>query len=186
MLKRLTGFTKGSGLSGRSLGWRLLLPLPVAMVVAILCVWFVVPGVVRNNATAEAINTGQQTAAQFKQIRAYYTENVVGKIVKDGTFKAVIDHRSNEKSIPLPATMIHELSELLAKQDTTINLYSAYPFPNRASRKLDDFQQAAWNALTKDPVAVFSRNETRNDVRPSLRYLPQYPGVIAEERLETG
>ncbi len=156
------GRSKAGVPSKRSLSWRLLLPLPIALAVAILAVWFVVPGVVRDNATGEAILAGQQTAEQFKQIRAYYTENVVGKVTKDGALKASSDHRADPKAVPLPATMIHDLSTLLAKQDTTVNLYSAYPFPNRASRKLDDFQQAAWAALVKDPTQPFSRNEIRD------------------------
>ena len=58
--------------------------------------------------------------------------------------------------------MIHDLSELLSKQNTTINLYSQYPFPSRKARELDAFQREAWEALTKDPQTAFARNETRN------------------------
>jgi len=162
MLSFFRGRTKAGAPSKRSLSWRLLLPLPITLVVAILSIWFVVPDVVRDNATDEAIRAGQQTANQFKQIRAYYTENVVGKVAKESTLKVSSDHRSNDKAVPLPATMIHDLSALLAQQDTTVNLYSAYPFPNRASRKLDDFQQAAWEALVQDPARTFSRNEIRD------------------------
>ena len=153
---------------GRSLGlrgsiaWRLLLPVPLALVAAIAAIWIVIPRVMVSNATDEALAASQQIAAQFKTIRAYYTENVVNKIVREGTFKPSTDHRADAKTIPLPATMIHDLSELLSKQNTTINLYSQYPFPNRNSRQLDAFQREAWEVLAKNPQATFARNETRN------------------------
>ena len=146
----------------RSLAWRLAIPVPLALVTAIVLIWSVVPRVVQSNATGEAIAAGQQTATQFKTIRAYYTENVVNKVVKEGTLKPLSDHKGNDKAIPLPATLIHDLSALLSKQDTAINLYSRFPFPNRKDRQLDAFQQQAWDYLTANPQASFSRNEERN------------------------
>jgi methyl-accepting chemotaxis protein len=145
-----------------TISWRLLLPIPLAMAVAIAALWIIAPRVMVSNATDEAIAAGQQVAAQFKMIRAYYTENVVNKIVKDGTVKPSVNHQADDKAIPLPATMIHDLSALLSKQNTTINLYSQYPFPNRKDRQLDAFQREAWEALAKNPQVSFSRNETRN------------------------
>ena len=82
--------------------------------------------------------------------------------MRDGTIRPSVDHKSNDKQVPLPATMIHDLSALLAKNDTTVNLYSRYPFPNRANRQLDAFQQEAWDHLTKNPGATFARNEVRD------------------------
>jgi hypothetical protein len=51
--------------------------------------------------------------------------------------------------IPVPATFIHDISELLKEEATSILLYSRYPFPNRAKRQHDEFQAAAWNYLIK-------------------------------------
>jgi len=149
-------------LRGRSLAWRLSVPIPLALIVAIVVIWIVVPRLVANNATHEAIAASEQIVAQFKLIRAYYTENVVNKLVKDGTIKPSFDHKSNEKAVPLPATMIHDLSALMAEKDTTINLYSKYPFPNRKDRQLDAFELQAWDFLVANPGATFSRNELRN------------------------
>jgi len=118
--------------------------------------------VVVNIATDGAITASQQIATQFKIIRTYYTENIVNKISKEGTFKPSIDHRIDAKAIPLPATMIHDLSLLLSKQDTTLNLYSGYPFPNRKERRLDAFQQKAWDYLSNNPQSFLSQNETRD------------------------
>jgi methyl-accepting chemotaxis protein len=149
-------------MAGRGLAWRLIVPIPLALIVAVALAWVVIPRIMTGNATSEAIRASEQVVAQFKLIRAYYTENVVNKLVKDGTIRPSVDHKSNDKLVPLPATMIHDLSALLAKNDTTVNLYSRYPFPNRASRQLDAFQQEAWDHLTKNPAATFARNEVRD------------------------
>jgi len=58
--------------------------------------------------------------------------------------------------------MMHDLSKLLSKQDTAIELYSKYPFPNRKDRKLDAFQQEAWEFLSRNPQQKFSRTEQRD------------------------
>jgi methyl-accepting chemotaxis protein len=144
-----------------SIGWRLVAPIPIALAVAIGLIWFVVPRMVADNSTGEAIRASQQTAAQFKVLRAYYTENIVNKIVKDGHFKASFDHKTDDNAIPLPATFIQDLSDLLSHNDTSVSLYSKYPFPNRKDRRLDDFQEQAWNFLTANPKETFSRNEAR-------------------------
>jgi len=146
----------------RSLAWRMILPIPLVVVIGIAIIWFVVPRVVVDIATDGAVTAAQQIATQFKIIRTYYTENVVNKINKEGTFKPSIDHKDDAKAIPLPATMVHDLSVLLSKQDTTLNLYSGYPFPNRKDRQLDAFQQKAWDYLSNNPQGFLSQNETRD------------------------
>jgi len=145
-----------------SMAWRLILPVPILMVVAIIAIALIVPRVIADNARREAVRTGQQTAEQFKIIRKYYTNNVIKKVVKSGVLKPSFNHKSEANGVPLPATFIHDLSALMAKRDTTLNLYSKFPFPVRKDRKLDPFQNAAWAALNAKPDSVFSRRETRN------------------------
>ncbi len=146
----------------RSLAWRLILPIPLVVIAGIATLWVVVPRMIVANATEEAAAQGQQIVEQFKAVRTYYTTNVVNKVLKEGTFTAASDHAGNDKAIPLPATMIHDLGALLAKQDTTLTLYSRYPFPNRKDRKLDEFQQKTWDYLSANPRGVMSQNEERD------------------------
>ncbi len=148
-----------------TLGWRLIIPIPVALAAAVALVWALVPPAVTRSAVEEAIRSSLQTAAQFKTVRAYYTDNVVNKLVKQGLVSATFDHKSESKAIPLPATMIHDLADLLAGKETTVNLYSKYPFPNRKDRRLDEFQQQAWDFLSANPAATFAREETRDGKR---------------------
>jgi methyl-accepting chemotaxis protein len=145
-----------------SLIWRLILPVPITIVVAVALIWLTVPRIVASMAINDAVLANQQVAAEFKTIRAYYTENVVNKVVKAGAFKASHDHRTNDAAIPLPATFVHDLSAALKNSDTTISLFSPYPFPDRSDRKLDQFQREAWAFLNAHPDNTFSRTETHN------------------------
>ena len=149
-------------------------------------IWATVPQIVDSMATTDAILADQQVAAQFKAIRAYYTENVVNKVVRGGAFQANIDHQRSETVIPLPATFLRELGTALNDKDTTVDLVSPFPFPARKDRKLDDFQQQAWSYLTAHPDETFAQSEVRDGkhivrvavadthVRPILRRLPQF------------
>jgi methyl-accepting chemotaxis protein len=139
----------------------MILPIPVVVIVAIAAIWIAVPRIIAANTSDEALAASKLVATQFKIVRAYYTENVVNKIVKDGTLKASVDHKADPKAIPLPATMIHDLSGLLSKQDTALGLYSNFPFPNRKDRVLDEFQREAWAFLTKNPQETYSQNSVR-------------------------
>ena len=145
-----------------SLAWRVIAPVPLAIILATALTWLIIPRVIANNSTDEAIRAGQQIAEQFKTIRAYYTDNVVSKALKPKALKPSFDHKSQDDAIPLPATLIHDLSDLLSENDTSVGLYSKYPFPNRKDRQLDDFQRQAWDYLSANPGATFSRNEMRS------------------------
>src|SRR5262249_23070610 len=96
-------------------------------------------------------------------IRTYYTENVVNKVVSSGAFTASYDHKTNAKAVPLPATFVHDLGAALSDSNTTISLFSPFPFPDRRDRKLDDFQQSACDYLNAHPGEVYSRTDTTGD-----------------------
>jgi hypothetical protein len=101
------------------------------------------------------------TVRQFRTLRAYYTENVVNKVKQSGAMKISADHAGRADTIPLPATMIHDLSEALGRgtSGAGIRLYSAYPFPNRSGRVLDAFATDALAELSRNPDATFVRSE---------------------------
>src|ERR1700684_2155355 len=82
-----------------SLTWRLIIPVPIAIVIVVVVIWVSVPQIIDSMATTDALLADQQVAAQFKAIRAYYTENVVTKVVRGGAFKADIDYQHSESVI---------------------------------------------------------------------------------------
>ena len=150
------------GWFSKSILWKIVLPIPVAALVSVLLMAFVVPNMMRQNAIDNAVDSATQTVGQFKSIRGYYTKNVIKKVLDNGGVHPSIYHKKEEDGIPLPATFIHDMSDLLSKNDTKVKLYSGFPFPNRADRKLDDFQVEAWEKISKDPNLRFVRTEERD------------------------
>ena len=148
--------------STKSLVWKLVLPVPIGLIIAVLAIWATVPGMIANNIRDEAVRSAEQTANQFKTVRGYYTKNVITKAVANGSLKPSFNHSTEPNSIPLPATLIHDLSALLQAEDTNINLYSNFPFSLRADRQLDPFQAQAWDALVANPEEPYVAEEEVN------------------------
>ena len=150
--------------SGRFSGLFARLALPILGVAAIgLCVMaFVIPKWLKNDAIESAKYSAAETAHQYKTLRKYYVENVTSKVVGQSDVKASFDHQGKQGTIPLPATMIHDLSALLEQRGAQIKLYSPYPFPNRKDRTLDEFQQAAWDFLEQNPTEIFAQESERD------------------------
>lgn len=142
-----------------SILWTLVLPIPAIMLAAFAVIWIVLPQRVADNARQSAVISAQQTVTQFKVIRGYYTRNVIKKALASKSLKPSVNHKNVPGTIPLPATFIHDLSAELEKSETSVRLYSGFPFPNRKERKLDTFQQNAWDFLRDNPDEVFSRQE---------------------------
>ncbi len=145
-----------------SIAWQLTLPVIAVAVVGLLAAWLFIPQAVIQNARDAAVRAAVQTADQFKTIRGYYTKNVIKKVVANGGLKPSYNHATEPNGVPLPATFIHDLSELLEEEETSVTLYSAYPFPLRNDRVLDDFQSEAWAYLSANPDQVFTRSEMRD------------------------
>ncbi len=153
--------------TGAGLVWKLVLPIPLLGAVFVALAWGWVPGQIAASARATAEEGALQTVKQFRLLRGYYTQHVVPKAMQAG-LAPMVDHRSDPKGIPLPAGLVQDMSELLAKEDTRLHLTSPYPFANRAQRKLDRFQQEAWDYLSANPEGTFISADTR-DGQPVVR-----------------
>jgi len=110
---------------------------------------------ISHNTQDEAVRTGVGIVNQYKTLRAYYNKNVIKKVL-GSEIKPAIEHEGIANKIPLPATMIHDLSKQLADSEIKMNLYSGYPFPNRKQRKLDAFESEAWKRLSVNPEQPYS------------------------------
>ena len=143
----------------KSISWKLFPSLVAGLLICIVGVLIAVPTVTENGLKRSAAENAQKTVKQFKILRSYYTKNVISKALASGALKPSFSHKGTPGQIPLPATLIHDLSELLTEAGTTLKLYSPYPFPNRADRKMDAFGDDAWQALSANPDAPFVRSE---------------------------
>ncbi len=145
-----------------SLFWKLFFPVTLLFILIIISVAVVTPVLIQRNAEADALAAAQRTVNQLKSLRAYYVKNVIKKVIGRDGIKGSFEHEGDPNAIPLPATMIHDLSKLYSAGGTSVSLYSAFPFPNRASRQLDDFGQQAWDELNRNPDSVVRRIDTIN------------------------
>jgi methyl-accepting chemotaxis protein len=150
-------------MSKDSIFWRLFFPFIFVSLAGLIFAIVYIPRVLEQNVISGAVETAENNVKQFKILRKYYVKNVIKKVLKGSSIKGSVNHKNDPTAIPLPATLIHDLSEELSAAGTSLKLYSAYPFPNRASRVNDEFANQAWQALSKDMEQSFSRVEMIND-----------------------
>lgn len=110
-----------------------------------------VPRMVEQSAISDAVLKAEHTVKQFKILRKYYSQNVLGALAGNDTVSTGVDHKGQANKLPPPATLIHEFSDELTAQGLSVDLTSPYPFANRKGRALNDFDRTAWDKLTADP-----------------------------------
>jgi hypothetical protein len=109
----------------------------------------------RATAVAQSVAAAKHTVAQYQALRQYYAAHVVAKVRAGSTLEVTHDHMGRSTAIPLPATMIHDLSAGNGEEGTSrLRLYSRHPFPHRERRQLDGFAEEALSALQADPSKV--------------------------------
>ncbi|MDH5719936.1 MAG: methyl-accepting chemotaxis protein [Spirochaetia bacterium] len=100
---------------------------------------------------------------QYSTLRGYYTNNVVAKVKqKAPNIKIDFIHEGKEDTIPLPATMIHDLGQLFSYNkdiEIQMRLFSDFPFPNRKKRILDDFEVEAIRFFKDRPNESFYKED---------------------------
>lgn len=145
-----------------SLSARVSLTLITTLCIAVGGIHLYVSSASKKNIVDASTDQAKQAINQYKQLRGYYTENVVKKVKAGSDLKVSFHHKDIDKTIPLPATMIHDLSkQFSSSQDgMKLKLYSDFPFPNRSSRKLDHFARDAIKYLNDNPGKTFSRTES--------------------------
>ncbi len=117
----------------------------------------IISNVTQSNTIELEVEAAEETISQFKMIRAYYTNNVVSVVKNNSNLKIAMNHKNDNNSIPLPATMMLDISEIMSSKKTgnKLKLYSNFPFPNRANRVIDDFGKKAIAYLTENPSDAY-------------------------------
>ena len=133
--------------SNKGIVSKLFIPIIAIAIVTIVGIYFFISYNTKQNVIDQSITSAKNTVTQYKLLRAYYAGNVVPVVKKNSDLKINYDHKGKDDTIPLPATMIHDLSKVVSSQEGGIKLklYSDFPFPNRVSN-LDEFSK---NAMEK-------------------------------------
>ena len=148
--------------SWRNLSYRWKIIVPILIMGVFLAGMVYVFGVrmATNNVVETSIIRARTLSTQALALRHYYTENIVDTAKKNG-LDITHDYTEQQKAIPLPATMTHELNSLFSeKADYEMRLYSNFPFPFRKGGGVhDEFQEKALQTLVKDPKSQFWKVE---------------------------
>ena len=150
---------------GNSITGKLLLPLPLFAAAFVGLAIFLIPAMIKADAEKAALEQAQDLAHRFKTIRGYYTETIIAPVVADSHISISSVHGPDVESIPLPSRFIQDISEALSSEQTRISLFTPYTLPEHPTHTLDEYQQEAWEYLSENPDAVYTRMETRDGLQ---------------------
>ncbi|WP_296575855.1 EAL domain-containing protein [Phreatobacter sp.] len=145
--------------------WHLVGPMIALIAIGVGAVWLYLPQAMQAAAIDAAYRSNIDVAEQIKITRGYYTQHVVAKATAAGTLNPSAIHAGDPGAIPLPATFVQDISNLLAQKATSLALVSPYPWPHRANRTMDAFQQRAWETFQQEPDRIISATEVQNGQR---------------------
>ena len=133
----------------------------LASVIMISSLYFFIPYITENSVMESITRNAQSTVKQIKLTRSYYVDSIVQDIKKYApTLSFSYDHEGINGRLPLPTTLIHDLSTIFSKNSgTTYKLYSEYPFKNRADRKLSPFEKEAIKYTKKNPNGLYVKRD---------------------------
>lgn len=116
-----------------------------------------------------ALHGATLQAKTIDEVRQVYTSEVVDRLQKLDIL-ATHEYVSIDRAVPLPVTLAMEIGEGLGRDrnGAYIRLFSAYPFPNRRERVLDEFEKEAILRMQVAPDEKFFRFEIFEG-RPSFR-----------------
>lgn len=136
---------------------------------------YLVPYLSLEQSKKDAYAESKKLVAYIKTFRSYYTNDVLKKINKNTNLKIDLDHKIKSDTIPLPATLVHDLGVLFTeKTENSVSMYSNFPFPNRKNRVLDKFQKEALAFVIQNPKKTFSREDTIDGKAVFRTAIPDY------------
>src|SRR4051794_24747411 len=97
----------------------LILPTIVVMMIVVGATAVYVPGIMETTTIESARHSNVEIADLIKTTRGYYTRQVVAKVLQSNSMIPSYDHANDPKAIPLPATFVKDISDILQKKDIT-------------------------------------------------------------------
>ena len=135
-------------------------PVVVSSVILSLLVMFYLPTLSLQNQKDKVVLESLTLIDHLKIFRTYYNEAIVKKLKSKTDIAIDYNHEIASNTIPLPATVIYNLSERLNNErGITVNFFSDYPFPNRQKRVLDGHQKESLSFLRENPSETFVKED---------------------------
>lgn len=127
---------------------------------SVMALSYFVPQKIEKNIEESVTQNSKLLIDHIRTFRSYYTENIVTKIKQNSDLKINFDHKTHYDTVPLPATMVHDLGELFTQDSNLeIKMYSNYPFPHRSNRVLDTFEKESLEYLLKNPDKIYVKKD---------------------------
>lgn len=137
-------------------------PILIISFIVFFIIFYVFPKYSEETKLELMSNKAIELANDLKDLRHYYTKNVISKIENNKNIKINSDY-NNSNTIPLPATFLHDLSELYSKKNIKFKLYSDYPFPNRKDRILSEYEKNSLKFLINNPDKIYKEVIKKNN-----------------------
>ncbi len=116
-----------------------------------------------------SIEAAKSLNLQVRSMRSYYTKNIVKTALKND-LQVTHTYTDTDNAIPLPATMVHELNDILSKYEYKIRLFSKYPYPWRTDGGIkNDFEERAYKYLENNKDGEFWE-ESVIDGKETIRF----------------
>lgn len=151
-------------LSNKSIKQQLLLPILLVTILMSIIIYNYL--IIKNeeNIVDSTVVFSKNSLNQYKYLRQYYNHEIISVLNKHTNAQIDVFAEKKEGMIPLPATLIQELSAYINKQNsgTSIKLYSDYPFPIREKRVLDSFEKKSIKFLNENSNEVFYQRSLYN------------------------
>jgi len=132
-------------------------PILVASLIIAVVIFYIVPNLSQDNELVKLETSAISSINKLKKIRSYYTSKVIAKVNKHPEISINYDHDQHDTTIPLPATLLHNLSEILPDNGMQVSMFSNYPFPNRENRVLNLDQKEALEFIEKNPYDTYTK-----------------------------
>lgn len=131
----------------------------------LIALYYFIPYSTKENVRSILVSNAKQMVEQMKLTRSYYLQNVVSNIKNEKSkFKFVAQHKEDNFKLPLPSTMIHDLSSLYTqKTGIGFRTYSYLPFKNREDRILSMQDKEILEKIKETPngIYIFENTEER-------------------------
>jgi len=141
-----------------------LLGLPVA-------VWLDV----RSLTQALVVRQANEFNSMITSIRRYYSANVVARVLSQhgGEIKVLHNYDAVPGAIPIPATLSLELSAVIGEKQSNLayRFVSDFPFRDRATHALDEFERSSLEALRAKPEKFPLMQSTFKGVQSEARLI---------------
>ncbi|TVQ42667.1 MAG: PAS domain S-box protein [Gloeocapsa sp. DLM2.Bin57] len=106
----------------------------------------------------QALENAILLAESMREARTVYSSEAVAKVSEHPAINVTHDYTRQDWSIPLPATLLQELSRRIRESnpEMSIRLYSDYPFPwNNDGGPQDQFERVALEKLKENPYEPY-------------------------------